>query len=69
MRESFFQKVRGYILGRLDLEILKLHPRESVIFARNYFKGKKINVAEIGVLYGDNARNMNSMFNIQKSIL
>ncbi len=53
----------------LNIEIIRTHPRESILFAKEFFKGRKIIACEIGVWYGRNARIMNEQLNIEKLFL
>ncbi len=53
----------------LNIEIVRTHPRESILFAKEFFKGRKIIACEIGVFYGRNARVMNDCLNIKKLYL
>ncbi len=53
----------------LNIEIVRTHPRESILFAKEFFKGRKIIACEIGVWYGRNARIMNEKLNIRKFFL
>lgn len=49
----------------LNRELIRFFPRESIRFARQYFKGKKIVACEVGVYYGHHARSMNKELNIE----
>ena len=47
-------------------ELIRFFPREAVRFAKEYFKGRKINACEVGVYYGEHARSINKELNIDK---
>lgn len=53
----------------ISRELVKTNPKEAIIFAKKYFKGKKIVACEIGVFQGDNARDINKHLNIGKFYL
>jgi predicted O-methyltransferase YrrM len=57
------------LLKIFNLEIIKTNPKEAVKFARNYFHGKDVVAAEIGVFFGENARQINKNLNIKKLYL
>ncbi len=58
-----------YLHKMFKLEIIKTRPKESVKFARKYFKGKEIVVIEIGVFKGENAQDVLSNLNVKKIFL
>ena len=53
----------------LNRELIRFFPREAVKFAKQYFKGKKINACEVGVYFGEHARSMNKELNIKNLYL
>jgi predicted O-methyltransferase YrrM len=50
-------------------ELIRFFPREAVKFAKQYFKGNKINACEVGVYFGEHARSMNNELNIENLYL
>lgn len=50
-------------------ELIKLLPREAVIFAKKYFEGKPIVACEVGVFFGEHAKSINDNLNINKLYL
>ena len=63
------QKI-NYLLGEyLGVEIIKTRPKESIEFTRDYFKNQEVEVCEIGVFRGENAREIHKNLNVKKFFL
>ncbi len=62
------QKINNFLGRNLRIEVIGTK-REAVKFAKEYFKDKKIIAAEIGVFFGENARDINKNLNILKFYL
>jgi len=65
---SIQQKINGFLSKNFRIEIISTK-RESIKFAKKYFKNKKIVAAEIGVFFGYNAKDINKSLNISKLYL
>jgi predicted O-methyltransferase YrrM len=63
------KKIIRNMLASCNLEVYKMQPRYSTIFARNYFKSKSIKAMEIGTWKGDNAKSILKELNINNLIL
>ena len=67
------QKIKDLITGKCNtlfgVGIINQRTKHAVRFAKEYFEGKPINVLEIGVLKGYNARNFLKHLNINKIYL
>ena len=59
-------KYNEYLNKMFGIELIKVLPREATKFARKYFKGRKINAIEIGILRGEHTK---AKLNINKIIL
>jgi predicted O-methyltransferase YrrM len=60
----------GHILNRIfDMQLKFIHPKESTAFAKEYFKNKPINVAEIGVFMGRNSKSILNELNVRRIYL
>lgn len=57
------------ILGKFNLSIRKIRPRESIKYFKEYFGNRKIIGAEVGVQFGMNARDMLENLNLKKLYL
>jgi len=62
------QKINEFLSKNFRIEIISAK-RESIKFAKEYFKNKKIFAAEIGVFFGYNSRDLNKFLNISKLYL
>jgi len=60
--------INKILSNKIGIEIISIR-RESVKFAKKYFNNKKINVCEVGVYYGVNARSMDNNLNIDNLYL
>ncbi len=58
-----------HILKRFNLIVGKAFPRHSIRFAVEYFKGKEIDVIEIGVYKGENVESIIECLNVQSIYL
>ena len=61
--------INNLLSKEFGIEIIRTFPREAVIFAKEYFNGRKINACEVGVYYGEHARSMNNELNIDNLYL
>ncbi len=65
-----FKEITGHTLNRVfDMQLKFIHPKESTLFAKKYFKDKPINVAEIGVFMGKNSKSILKELNVKKIYL
>ena len=53
---EIIQKFNSFLDRSLSIEIIKTRPKEAIKFAKKYFKGKMITAIEIGVLRGENSK-------------
>ena len=63
--KNIFNHCIWRISKMLELSITRDNPREFIKFAKEYFKGRKIIGAEIGVQYGMNAKYMLKELNLE----
>ncbi len=52
-----------------NFKLNRVFPRHAVVFAKNYFKGKEVCCAEVGVYSGIHARNIFDNLNVKKILL
>ena len=57
--------LRGKILQKLNIRIIKLRPRSTVLFAKEHFKDKKITAIEIGICQGTHSKQILNNLNIE----
>ncbi len=69
LTSKIYNLFNGFLIKKFHREIVKSSPKEAVLFAKKYFKNKKIVAAEIGVFFGENARDMNRELNLEKIYL
>jgi len=60
------QKINSVLNNFFNIEIIKTHPKEAIKFAKKYFKDKKIEAIEIGVLKGESSLAMIKNLNLIK---
>ena len=53
------------ILGAFNINLVRLFPRHSTRFAKEYFKGAKISAIEVGVATGRNAASILKELNVE----
>ena len=63
------KQIRGKILQKLNIKIIKLRPRSTVLFAKEHFKGKYIVAIEIGVCQGTHSKQILDNLNINHLFL
>jgi len=61
--------INFYLDKFFGIEIIRTRPKESIKFAKRYFKNRKIYAAEIGVLRGQNSKDILDSLNIIKIYL
>ena len=66
IKNKAFREFNNGLLKTINFRLVKEFPRGSVEFAKKYFKNKIIDVIEIGVFKGENAKNMFKNLNINK---
>lgn len=64
-----FKEFIGKQLNNLNLQLRFIHPKESIKFSKDYFKGKRIKAAEIGVLKGECSESILKTLNIDRIYL
>jgi len=57
------------LLGYFNIDITRPFPKQSTKIAKEHFKDKPIVCAEVGVLYGHNARSILNELNVKKMYL
>jgi len=59
-------EINNMLLRITGLCLIKPHPRHSIRFAKEHFKGKSITAIEIGTFKGENAKYILKILNINK---
>lgn len=63
------KRILSLFLAEHNIYIRKTIPRPSVVFAKGFFKGKKVNVVEIGTYEGRNAVSILKELNVNRMVL
>ena len=66
IKNKSFREFNNFLLKYFNNRLVKEFPRGSVKFAKEYFKNKIIDVVEIGVFKGENAKSIFKNLNVER---
>lgn len=69
MRKITIFNVCNYLAHKTGYDLKHIIPRTSTLFAKEHFKGKKIEAMEIGVYKGENSLNILKELNVRTLLL